>query len=157
MNDLVESICAFLGTVVANYSLETNQKATKSPQVVAGWLPPKRSSDIPDFPYVIVRASDGKDTEEIATVTVKILVGTYAEDPNGFRDVLNIMERIRIAFGEQRVLEKKYRMEYPFSWRLFDDQPYPEWAGEITTTWVVPLPQEILSTEEEARIYGQGY
>ncbi|WMI72126.1 hypothetical protein RBH88_03230 [Aminobacterium sp. MB27-C1] len=156
MNGLVDSICAFLKTVVCDYSLETKEKTARAPQVVAGGFSID-PTNIPQLPYVIVRGSEGKDTEGRATAVVKILVGTYTEDSAGFRDVLNIIERIRIAFGKQRVLNGRYRIEYPFSWRMIDEQPYPEWKGEITTTWEVPLPRETLSIKEEATIYGEGF
>lgn len=142
---LVDELKAFLEEVVANNWLETKAPdRNKPPQIVTGYLPPKDPVRAdPDFPFVIVRLAEGTDTQEGATVTVKIIVGTYSEDAqNGWRDVANIIQRIWTELFRKRVLAKKYRVEYPMKFEMPDEQPYPEWVGIMTTVWTVAQPLE---------------
>lgn len=145
---LLEELKLFLEGVVADYSLETNKGQLKAPQVIEGWLPPKESNDIPDVPYVILRMTDGEDNSDIARTNVKILIGTYSEEVDGWKDAVNVLLRIRQQLLTVRTLGKKFRMELPLKWKLFEEQPYPIWIGEITTIWAVALPIEQVEEDE---------
>lgn len=136
---LVDELRDFVDEVVRNYWFETNrQDITKAPQVVTGYLPPKKSSPDPDYPFVIVRLVEGSDNPEGATVTVKIIVGTYSEDAqNGWRDVANIIERVWIELFKKRIIGKKFMVEYPMKFEMPEEQPFPEWIGIMTTVWTV--------------------
>lgn len=148
---LLEELKLFLEGVVADYSLDTNKGQLKAPQVVEGWLPPKESNDIPDVPYVILRMTDGEDNSDIARTNVKILIGTYSEEVDGWKDAVNVLLRIRQQLLTVRTLGKKFRMELPLKWKLFEEQPYPIWIGEIITIWTVALPIE--QVEEDVYEY----
>jgi len=139
---LVDELRNFIDDVVKNYWLETNkQDLNKPPQVVTGYLPPKKSTPDPDYPFVIVRLVEGTDNQEGATVTVKIIVGTYSEDAqNGWRDVANIIQRIWTELFKRRVIAKKFMVEYPMKFEMPEEQPFPEWVGIMTTTWTVAHP-----------------
>lgn len=145
---LVEELCAFLETVLNEFVLETGKGPDKAPRVVEGWLPPKGSSDEPDFPYVIVRLCEGEDNDERGRVTIKIIVGTYSEEIEGWKDAGNIIMRIRNTLLITRTLNNRYRLELPLNWKLFEEQPYPEWIGEITTSWTIALPIEQVREDE---------
>lgn len=137
--------------VVADYLLETNKGQAKAPQVVEGWLPPKESTEVPDVPYVILRLLEGEDSAESAQVNIKILVGSYSEDTDGWKDAVNVILRIRERLLINRTLGKKFRLKQPLKWKLFEEQPYPIWIGEITTIWTVALPIE--QVEEDVYEY----
>lgn len=138
---LVDELRNFIDDVVKNYWLETNKDLNKPPQVVTGYLPPKKSTPDPDYPFVIVRLVEGTDNQESATVTVKIIVGTYSEDAqNGWRDVANIIQRIWTELFKRRVIAKKFRVEYPMKFEMPEEQPFPEWVGIMTTNWTVAHP-----------------
>jgi len=147
---LQDALCEFLKGVVGSYLLDTNKQVTKAPQVVPGYLPLKGTTDTADFPFTIIRLSSGEDTNERGKVMVKIILGVYAEDiSQGSGDLQNIIERIRQALFKKRVIDKRFRIEYPFSWEVPDEQPYPEWLAVITTNWTVPRPIEEVD-------YGEG-
>ncbi|MDI3534823.1 MAG: hypothetical protein PWQ82_1188 [Thermosediminibacterales bacterium] len=139
---LVDELRNFIDDVVKNYWLETNkQDLNKPPQVVTGYLPPKKSAPDPDYPFVIVRLAEGTDNQEGATVTVKIIVGTYSEDAqNGWRDVASIIQRIWTELFKRRIIAKKYKVEYPMKFEMPEEQPFPEWVGIMTTNWTVAHP-----------------
>lgn len=115
------------------------------PAVHIGYLPSKTASnrDQPEYPFIIVRALEGKVTDE-HKVKVKLLFGTKSNDDEGYLDVLNLVERVRIAILRSGVLERKYRLdnEQPLMWKLYEEQPQPEWVAEATMTWLLPTIRE---------------
>jgi len=62
---------------------------------------------------------------------------------------LNLIEHIRQALFRKRIIGKKYRIEYPFKWEQPEEQTYPYWMAEMTTTWTVPRPIEEVYYDEE--------
>jgi hypothetical protein len=58
----------------------------------------------------------------------------------GYRDVMNILETIRQDLLTTRFLERKYKLEMPFKWYLFEDQPWPVFFGQIETVWETGRP-----------------
>lgn len=98
-------------------------------------------NDVKEFPYIIIRPSGGKDDEDAARATVKMLVGVQSADDKGAIDMFNLMEDIRQDFLRNRILDRKFRLE-KLSWEFFDEQPYPEWIGQITTEWTLPTIRE---------------
>ncbi|CCJ32888.1 hypothetical protein [Caloramator australicus] len=148
--ELLNELKKFIENVVEEYVLETNNRETKKePQVVVGYLPAKGESDIPDYPYVIIRAMNGVDNQEKSEIKINLIIGTYSDDHEGWQDTLNIIQRIRQRLLEQRTLAKKFRLELPLEWELFEEQALPEWNGLIKTIWTIPQPQEIIEKESE--------
>jgi len=149
---LVDDLIDFLKPVVANYELDSNVKGVrKPPQVLGGFLPDKRPTqqqETPDFPWVIVRYIEDDDTEESNMATVKIMAGTYSEDPqNGWRDALNVITRIKQELLKHPTVKERFRIEKPIKTELPEEQPYPEWVAWMT--FQVEMPQ----IEEEGVMY----
>ncbi|WJZ69992.1 hypothetical protein PVP_XSN000013 [Vibrio phage PVP-XSN] len=148
--DLCEAIKAEIENATASLLLEyedfdeQGEFKRKSPQVVSGYLPPKRSNEVPDFPHVIVRPSNGVTGDNgYTTCTVKLLIGCFSEEYDGYKNCFLVLDELKRAFMEKGTLARKYRFELPFSWEMFDDQPYPEWVIEVESRWSVYTPQEI--------------
>ena len=136
---LQDALAEFLKKELGTYLLDTNTEIKKAPQIVKNFLPLKGTSDTPDFPFVIIRMGGEEDTGEQAIVTVKLIVGVLSEDvQQGSGDLLNLIERTRQALFKKRVIDKRFRVEYPFEWEAPDEQPYPEWMAVITTRWTIP-------------------
>ncbi|MDR2523676.1 MAG: hypothetical protein LBC93_08275 [Synergistaceae bacterium] len=99
-----------------------------------------------NFPCAVVKFDEGTGKEEnapdAARIAVRILVGVYDDNPDcqGYRDVMNILERIRLELLSVRYLERKYRLEMPFKWYLFEEQPWPVFFGQIETVWETGRP-----------------
>jgi hypothetical protein len=84
---------------------------------------------------------NGIDEEKSASVTLKIIVGVFSEDPqDGWRDAINIIQRIWQELFKRRVIAKRYRVEYPMKFEIPEEQPYPHWIGVMTTIWTVVHP-----------------
>lgn len=135
----------------------------KQPNIVDGFLPPKRQSDVDDFPWVIVRPVSGRtDGPSSSVATIWLGVGTYCDTDDGHNDVLLVIAEIRRLLLEQQSLAYAvgsggmanqsdagsiFRLQFPMDWEVFEDQPDEFWVGHIITRWEVPTPQERLGDD----------
>lgn len=128
----------------AFWNLET-KRASRSPKVVGGWLPPKRAggAEAEDFPFILVRPRTGTDAEEDARATVDILVGTCSDTDDGWHDVLLVVDAIRQDLEAAPVVGECAQLVLPLTWELLEEQPRPQWMGRITATFTVPLPVRV--------------
>lgn len=110
------------------------------PAVHLGFLPTKTHENMneKEFPFIIIRPLEGEVTDSNRT-QIRLLFGTESQDDDGFMDVLNLMERVRIALLKKRVIDHRYRLETPYKWKFYEEQPSPEWIGEATTQWTLPM------------------
>lgn len=141
---LVDRLVEFIKPVVAEYVLPSNvHGVSKAPQVLAGYLPEKKpgpGQDPPDFPYVIVRYLEDDDTDDNDVAKVKIIAGTYSDDTqDGWRDVLNVITKIKTALLKQRFFGP-FKLEKPVKTELPEDQPYPEWVAFLNLSNII-IPQ----------------
>lgn len=119
------------------------------PAVHLGY-PPRKNKDNADkevFPYILVRPGEGIDNED-CKVKVHLIFGSEADDDQGFLDVFNQMERVRIALLEEPILDKRFKMELPFKWEFPPEQPEPYTIGLVTTIWALPTVLPMPSKEE---------
>ena len=141
-NELAKALRAFIAGVISEYRLPVKNGEPRAPEVVNGFLPPKRSSVEDDFPFVLVRLEKGETNLEETTCTAAIIIGCYTAEFDGHEYCLNVMERIKQAlcsmpFG---TLANRYQLRYPVKWELPDEQPYPQWQIGMTTKWAFNAP-----------------
>lgn len=147
INDLVDRLIVFLTAALAEVRLSTSDgDDARPPVLVAGWLPPKRSADEPLPPLLVVRPTQGADEDDGSRVEVQLLLETFSEDTEGWRDLTNVVQRIRSALTAQRTLGP-FHLELPLKWQLFDEQPLPQWGAVLTTTWTQPRADWLGQTE----------
>lgn len=146
-NDLTEKLRDFLATVVADYRLPVKNGEPRSPTVLNGYLPPKRSGQNDDYPFVLVRPDSGQSEEEQTDVNVSIIIGCYTEEFDGYEYCLNIMQRIRTALCSlpNGILADKYVLDFPLKWENYPEQPYPLWQLDMDTKWAFNSPQPIVN------------
>lgn len=140
---LCEALRHRIGEALESIRLETDEIELpyRSPRLVNGYLPPKRSGDEPEFPFVIVRPKDGNIGDSgYMRAKVRLIVGTYSEEYDGHEYALIVFQRILQSIRERPTLDNRYQLEYPLAWELFDEQPYPFWQLVATTEWTVPTP-----------------
>lgn len=142
-NDLAEELRTLIENVVEDYRLPVKNGSPRPPTVLNGYLPPKRSGQNDDYPFVLVRPESGNSEEEQTDVNVSIIIGCYTEEFDGHEYCLNIMQRIRTALTSlpNGILADKYVLNFPFTWKNYEDQPYPQWLLEIETKWAFNTPQ----------------
>lgn len=151
---LVDELAAFLEGVTANFEMTTPSGKIRSPKVTPGWLPLKdpKNKDEEDFPYVLVRYIGHSDKSEgESTAKIHIFAGVYSMDPQGWRELVNPLERIRQALLKKRTLAKKFRLVLPMESKIPPhDQPFPEWVGWLETEWTIPQPVEEVVIDGES-------
>lgn len=141
-NELAKALRAFIAGVVKDYRLPVKNGDMRSPTVVNGFLPPKRSNVEDDFPFVLVRLASGQTSLEETRCVVEIIIGCYTTEFDGHEYCINVMERIKQALCEMPfgTLADKYQLRYPVKWELPDEQPYPQWQVGMTTEWAFEAP-----------------
>ena len=73
---LVLDLGVFLEEVVKDYRMLTKSGGqVRPPKIIDGYLPPKRSTDDDDFPFVIVRAEEGISQPGSTQVSVSFIIG----------------------------------------------------------------------------------
>lgn len=140
---LVIDLGLFIEEVVKDFRLLTKTEGqSRPPQIIDGYLPPKRSTNEDDFPFVIVRAEGGVSQMGRTSVEVSFIIGSYTTETDGYAHCLEIMQRIRTALCQlpNQTLNARYQLEFPIEWRNIPDQPYPQWIIEMTTHWVMNTP-----------------
>lgn len=145
-NDLTEALITYLRDVVyKDLLLPCEAGGERRPVIHDGWMPPKRAAEqVTEWPAVLVRADAGTtQTDGHSTCSVKFLLGAFCDDHHGHRYPMEMMQRLRLAFMglPSMTLNSRYKMELPFEWDLYDDQPVPIWMMEVRTQWAIATPQ----------------
>jgi hypothetical protein len=108
--------------------------------VYAQDLPEKLLAEKGAFPYVIVRVQEGKfESKETQEVTTLLLVGSYDSklEPQGHRQVINIIMKIVERFRKNPLLEKYYMAEPDIRWNLQEEDTRPIFFGGIIIRWKI--------------------
>lgn len=143
-NFLTKALRELCAQAVKDFRLPTKDGQTlRAPQIVNGFLPPKRSTDLDDFPFVLVRPEQCTTDRESEEVRVNIIVGCYSEEYDGFEYGVNVMERIKekICTLPAETLEQRYQMRYPIKWNMVPEQPWPQWQIDMETIWIFNSPR----------------
>lgn len=108
-------------------------------------LPAKKGkNDDEHYPYVLV-CLDGEEISgesEENLVQVYFIIGIIDRNPNkqGHFDVANVMNRLSKRFLENRLVNHRYRMEFPLSKKFQEEDTYPKYIGGMSTAWTVAAP-----------------
>lgn len=136
--NLTDALCDFIRESLTHLSLETQSGIHRPPEVIPGYLPPKRSRAAEDFPFVIVRAENASCNRGETEATVVLIVGCYSQETDGYAYCLHVMQHLRLALLtlEDQTLAGKYQLAFPIDWDNVPEQPYPLWQIQMTTRWV---------------------
>lgn len=143
-NFLTKALRELCKQTVKDFRLPTKDgKTLRAPQIVNGFLPPKRSSELDDFPFVLVRPEQSTTDRQSEEVRVNIIVGCYSEEYDGFEYGVNVIERIKekICTLPAETLEQRYQMRYPIKWNMVPEQPWPQWQIDMETIWIFNSPR----------------
>lgn len=115
-----------------------------NPAVYEGWTPPKNFLENYgyDVPAIIAMIDNGTDNNNMADLNFRIKIVTYypgltKDDgqviPNakGYRDLLNMILKIRLAFQENPIIEDTITIEKPIEWNMDEEQNYPYWSANV--------------------------
>lgn len=98
-----------------------------------------------NFPFVLIRSFSGQDEGEESSVSIKLIVGICAQDTNStetynndHKDMLSIIQKIRLAFMKEKLLDSCFYLISPFKWEIYKEQPPMCLYGEISLNFKVP-------------------
>ena len=143
-NFLTKALRELCEQAVKDFRLPTKDgKTLRAPQIVNGFLPPKRSTDLDDFPFVLLRPEQCTTDRESEEVRVNIIVGCYSGEYDGFEYGVNVVERIKekICTLPAETLAQRYQMRYPIKWTMVPEQPWPQWQIDMETIWIFNSPR----------------
>ena len=140
---LTRDLREYLSVELSDLRLPMKSGGTRAPAVVNGYLPPKRTKESDDFPFVLVRADRGETSPDATTVSVSIIVGVYSDDFDAHDICLSVMAKIRQALYDlpHGTLSERYQFRPGLSWENFPEQGWPYWQLDIKTEWLMPGPE----------------
>ena len=101
-----------------------------------------------NFPCIVVRIVDITDKEEgkpdQSRANVKIITGIYDANPEcqGYRDIMNIQDKIRDLLLTNRILIKKFMLDMPLITKILDADTWPVYFGEMNLVYNIGRPQQ---------------
>lgn len=126
--------------VLSGMQFKSQEGEAKKIQVFEQHLPRKaksqsRNAESTFYPCVIVYLDEGNNEQ----VKVLFVVATYdgTEDNQGFKDAMNIIEKLSQEFTRSPQLQERYEMT-KFDWFYNDQDNYPYFFAWIETYWAIP-------------------
>lgn len=147
-NLLTDALRELIKEAVKDFLLPVKNGKPRKPDVLDFDLPPKRTGDKDDFPFIIVRADNGSIDIDQTDFEVFIIIGCYSENLDANRYCLNVMSRIRnaLTMPECHTLAGKFILQFPITWELFAEQPNPYSQLNMKVKWSYCTPQAPFET-----------
>jgi len=163
---ILEAVQAFLQQKVAPTILlqkpndnNVEDYSLVNPSVHIGWIPPKGylpAGMESAIPCLIVGFDDGTMDDQDSSHNLRISAAvyspglhvpnesgevTYTPDFQGYRDLMNLIDRAVSKMGKNPIIQGKGTIRNPIKWGVYQhEQPYPYWYGWITLTVEKPSP-----------------
>lgn len=94
------------------------------------------------FPYIIVRLEEGSISSDKNTCQMVLILGVYNEDIDrqGYKDLLNIMQKIMYHYATEKIIAQRYRIGEDMEWLIQDgDTIFPYYIGAISFEVELPI------------------
>ncbi len=145
--ELIKSIQTEIQEAVKDYKLAAEGQEDKKITVYAQHIPDDCFMNDSYYPLVVAAINKIEDAADdsypaLSTVTVGLTFGVYGEDRYAWVDLLNVMERTRQRLVNSRLLDNRFRLQFPVKWETIEAQPYPFWYGYGTLEYSMPRPVE---------------
>lgn len=156
-SNLEDTLVGFVQEHTSEYLLksslrdEEGKPAYAAPLVIAGFIPSFLTGEMDThvIPHVVVQFQSADLTFEKTTLTVELLISTLDDelDHSGYRDCLNIAEKLKTALFEERILGRTWRLVMPFNYRVIHVEQnatraaeHPIYRGLMLTTFETAAP-----------------
>jgi hypothetical protein len=129
-------------TLFTGFTLKNVNGEEVAMNVYPQYLPARTGQkDTAYYPFIVVKLLGGDDPNETDPNQCRILFycGVFddAENYQGHKDCLTVMQKIYDHLMRNLVFGNKYEVEYPIKWALTDEDFYPYYYGGLETTWTV--------------------
>ena len=147
--NLVLELQKLIADAVKDYKLKAENQEDCKITVYAQHIRDEVFQDERCYPLIVVSLQGAKDHTnnagpEASLATVGLTFGVFAEDKNGWMDLLNIMETVRQKIMACRTVANRHRLTDVVEWNTIEAQPYPFWFGYGTLKYSIGQPQEVL-------------
>ena len=108
-------------------------------------LPAKKGKDDKDhFPYGLVCLDEeviqGEDSDNICSVYFLVGLNDKNENRQGHFDVANVLNLISERFLKKRLIDGRFRIQFPITKKFQEEDTWPKFFGGMTTLWAVNKP-----------------
>ena len=154
--ELEAALVEFITQNTSELRFRSNEQTeeTVPPRVYSGYVPRDEvgainAGDISTYPAIIVSAQAGNQAEldGYDEVTVAIVVGCYdgSLDQQGYRDCVNLVQRLKDRFCEVNIIRERFPVFPPITWRLNPrggagaTNVYPYFFAEMSVAFGLPI------------------
>ncbi|MBV8121503.1 MAG: hypothetical protein JO081_16375 [Alphaproteobacteria bacterium] len=130
---------------------EAGKAILAPPLCTTGFIPSFLTGE-PDsqvVPHIVVQFSTADYTFQTASYSVELLISTLDDelDHQGYRDGLNLAEKLKTALFTERILGRTWRLVMPFNFRVIHVEQnatraieHPIYRVVMLTSWEVAAP-----------------
>jgi hypothetical protein len=126
ISELEDAVVEFFGQNTSDLiwyrSNEASSKRT-APKVWSGFIPRDQvgaimPGDITTYPCIIIQAKSGLQTIQSELVEVDVVLGTFDDTPDqqGYRDLSNMVQRLKDRLREQDIIRERFPLRMPLKW-----------------------------------------
>lgn len=147
--ELLDAVKKSCEAILSNFKLRNAKNEDSHINIYTQNLPRKKEkNDTSQYPYVLVCFNDMSIADE-TEVKLYFLIGIIDnnQDNQGFRDVLEIANKLYIGLFNEPVVEHKFKMERECEIMLQQEDTFPYFIGGMTTTWKLPVTVTEIPTE----------
>ena len=107
-------------------------------------LPLKIESEDEDaeFPYIIIRLSEGEMEQQDAAELVTVILIFSSEDANrnqhGYKDILNMIQAVKERFLKNPQLGEFFTAELPMKWVIQENETHDIYFGGMELNFACP-------------------
>jgi hypothetical protein len=123
------------------------------PTVWGGFIPRNEvgavlPGEITTYPAIIVQSKQGTQTDEDSDlVEVDVLIGVFDDnkDQQGFKDVINLVQRLKDRVNEVSIIRERFPRRLPIKWQVnryvggTSTNYYPYFFGEMSFMFELPV------------------
>lgn len=123
---LQEFLVTEISALLEGFQLKNEAGELSNISVLSQYSPVNDTGQVvPKFPFVRVILKFAKDPSELEPYRCVVLfvAGVYDNhlDCQGYRDAINVLQKIYDHLMRKRVFDQKYEVGYPVHWLLTDD------------------------------------
>jgi hypothetical protein len=164
---LEDALVEFFLQQTNDYLFRSNEQTGEMvpPRVWSGFIPRNEAGavvpgDITTYPAIILNARRGTQSQESEIAEVEVIVGVFDDTPDqqGYRDVTNIVQRLKDRLREQDIIREQFPLRMPLKWEInrfyggASTNYFPYFFGELLLCFELPVPK---SQYEESFLSGE--
>lgn len=155
ITELEDAVVEFFAQNTNDYLFRSNEDTDEKlpPKVWSGFIPRNevgavQPGEITVYPAIIVQAKQGiQTTEDSDLVEVDVLIGCFddTKDQQGYRDVINVIQRLKDRVSEVSIIRERFPRRLPIKWVVnryvggVSTNYYPYFFGEMTFMFELPV------------------